>query len=1012
MPVNYELITNEIEYQGLADLSVLVEDTSSNSPDYFRVSNLPTEFTAGKNTFHFKGNPLIFQEGSSVYIEVLDSNGEALYYETALDLESEEQTAIVTVYVNESTPSGTAYIILCSTISNDIDGNFLDTSQINLRWAAPVYIDISKRNDSEIIFDVLPEITITPSTGQYLTKSYVTGNKIIQLQLSSSNYYYRHDTPILTGYIVDAYSGNYGPLIYTIDTSSLLNANISFNVSSLKDAMPSPLSTVLTTQFTSSIDSFIYANNIAPGLSAAGGDSWDYTTRQLVWVSSLPVGTSVSDFLHIGQEIQFLLFTAFGSDLITAAILEINNNTITLDRTTSNQNPLVGGTIIPSIAIKLSNPISVNQTNGIQHTYTDASFNVSPTLTFAQPPAASTATENSNNLATVFFSNLQPQVGEVAKIKSYYRSAGIGEYILSNETDISDQATEFGFNADVVTASFFLPTVHRNDRLDFKFEFINPVGLASKQVIESLDNLFLGGNTYIGGDDNLLTGSLYVAGSTGTGVHISGKGNSSMLRSIGYTGFQNAISVGGKGGFVMYSGSIQPILGSAESYSGVGLELVANSSSYFKYTTSGSGLLDVRTNSFFLGNAAGAFISGSGNNLQISSSNFFLGNAAGAFISGSNNNLRISASNFFLGNASQFISGSNGNLQISSSNFFLGNVGGTFISGSNSILQISASNFFIGNNNTFLSSSNNKLEILNYDGVKTKFRLDTGGNVTASAFIAITGSTDANAQYMMNTAIGLTDGRNIGRILYHQTNPIDVDFGGFGTPMDTSTLQEWTQSYTAGIANAINSGSATQPLSQRWLNYESIISDLSFYSLPFENTVTIFGNILVERTTLYGGLAPANLVLALRFTIWSPVTSSYDYFGLSGNQDPASIDVGYVAGVSGSVTYQPVNGSTLTTGSAATIPFNITSPTVIRSVWTPFKAVITMPTSSQDRLNNVNLDYAFFKMYRFASTPGDDFNFRAKFANFAVMSSRNLAASASTAIGNPNNYDPGNFNAV
>jgi hypothetical protein len=1087
MPVNYELITNEIEYQGLADLSVLVEDTSSNSPDYFRVSNLPTEFTAGKNTFHFKGNPLIFQEGSSVYIEVLDSNGEALYYETALDLESEEQTAIVTVYVNESTPSGTAYIILCSTISNDIDGNFLDTSQINLRWAAPVYIDISKRNDSEIIFDVLPEITITPSTGQYLTKSYVTGNKIVQLQLSSSNYYYRHDTPILTGYIVDAYSGNYGPLIYTIDTSSLLNANISFNVSSLKDAMPSPSSTVLTTQFTSSIDSFIYANNIAPGLSAAGGDSWDYTTRQLVWVSSLPVGTTVSDFLHIGQEIQFLLFTAFGQEIITAAILEINNNTITLDKTTSNQNPLVLGTIIPSIAIKLSNPISVNQTNGIQHTYTDASFNVSPTLTFAQPPVTSTPTENSNNLATVFFSNLQPQVGEVAKIKSYYRSAGIGEYILSNETDISDQAPEFGFNADVVTASFFLPTVHRNDRLDFKFEFINPVGLASKQVIESLNNLFLGGNTYIGGDDNLLTGSLYVAGATGTGVHISGKGSSAMIRSIGYTGFQNAIGVGGKGGFVMYSGSIQPILGSAESYSGVGLELVANSSSYFKYTTSGSGLLDVRTNSFFLGNAAGAFISGSGSNLrisasnfflgnvggafisgsngnlQISASNFFLGNVGGAFISGSNGNLQISASNFFLGNASQFISGSNGNLQISSSNFFLGNAagafisgsgsnlrisssnfflgniggafisgsnnnlqisssnfflgntGGTFISGSNNNLQISASNFFIGNNNTFISSSNNKLEILNYDGVRTNFRLDTAGNVTASAFIALTGSADANAQYMMNTAIGLTDGKNIGRILYHQTDPMEIMYPSVYyspltyTAMDSVYLQHWTQSYNStNVASAINSGSATQPLSERWLNYESIISDLSYYSLPFENTVTVFGNIIVEKVSNYGGSTPANLVLALRFTVWKPVTSSYAYFGLSGNQDPAATDVGYVGGVSGSITYAPNAGAILGLGASATIPFNITTIGA-KSVSAPFKAIITIPTGSQDTLNNVNLDYAFFKMNHTTTPPGTEFEFKAKFANFAVMSSRILTASASSAIGAPGNQAPPQF---
>ena len=943
MPVNYELITNEIEYQGLADLSVLVEDTSSNSPDYFRVSNLPTEFTAGKNTFHFKGNPLIFQEGSSIYIEVLDSNGEALYYETALDLESEDQTAIVTVYVNESTPSGTAYIILCSTISNDIDGYLLDTSQINLRWSAPVYIDISKRNDSEIIFDVLPEITVTSSTSYYTDLSYPGGSRFKSSTLGNLIYYYNNDTAVIV-------------------TAS--NATIGFDTDSISGTV--------------SINSNVLNNGYS--------------------------GTIIE---HYSSS-----FTVSDAGIIV-----------------------------------LDDPISLEVQDSISRFEPDAIDITSADVIYEMSASGAQTTQNSNNLATVVFSNLQPQVGEVAKIRSYYRSAGIGEYILSNETDISDQATEFGFNADAVTTSFFLPTIHRNDKLDFKFEFINPIGLASKQVIESLDNSFPGGNTYIGGDDNLLTGSLYVAGATGTGVHISGKGSSAMIRSIGYTGFQNAIGVGGKGGFVMYSGSVQSILGSAESYSGVGLELVANSGSYFKYATSGTGLLDVRTNSFFLGNVGGAFISGSNNNLQISSSNFFLGNAAGAFISGSNSNLRISSSNFFLGNvggafisgsngnlqisssnfflgntagafisgsggnlqisssnfflgnaAGAFISGSNNNLQISSSNFFLGNIGGSFISGSNRNLQISASNFFIGNNNTFLSSSNNNLEILNHDGNKTKFHLDTAGNVTASAFIAVTGSSDVSSSFMMNTAIGLVDGKNIGRILYQQTFPSALTFGSSNTTMSSSALQQWTESYSAtNCAKAINSASVTQPLSQPWLNYAPIISDFSYYSLPFENTITVFGNIYVEKFSTGSSSLNASVVLALRFTVWSPVTSSYDYFGVSGNQDPSNVDIGYVAGVSGSVASNPVDGSSLIIASTATLPG--TSASGSKSVWTPFKAVINLPTGSQDRLNNVDLDYAFFKMYRSFGVPGTDFTFRAKLANFSVMTSRTLASNASSGIG-------------
>jgi hypothetical protein len=58
-------------------------------------------------------------------------------------------------------------------------------------------------------------------------------------------------------------------------------------------------------------------------------------------------------------------------------------------------------------------------------------------------------------------------------------------------------------------------------------------------------------------------------------------------------------------------------------YSGVGLELYANTASYFRYATSGSEI-DVRTDKFFFGNPLTTFISGSNGLLQISSSNFHL----------------------------------------------------------------------------------------------------------------------------------------------------------------------------------------------------------------------------------------------------------------------------------------------------------------------------------------------------------------------------------------------------
>jgi hypothetical protein len=227
------------------------------------------------------------------------------------------------------------------------------------------------------------------------------------------------------------------------------------------------------------------------------------------------------------------------------------------------------------------------------------------------------------------------------------------------------------------------------------------------------------------------------------------------------------------------------------------------------------------------------------------------------------------------------------------------------------------------------------------------------------------------------------------------------------SPMDSSLIQHWTESYSAAnCAKAINSGSVTEPLSRPWLRYEPIISDFSYYSLPFENTITIFGNIIVEKVTA-NTLANASLVLALRFTVWSPYTSSYLYFGESGNIDESSIDVGYVAGVSGSVGATPTAGATLNVPVSATLSAG--AAVGAKSVWTPFKATISIPSVAHDRLNIINLDYAFFKMYRGVGVPGTDFEFNAKVANFVVMSSRTLASQASSGIGDfeLNNYDPG-----
>lgn len=776
----------EIIYQGLADLSVLVEDTSLNSPDYFRVSKMPTELTAGKNTFRFKGNAALFAEGTSVYIEILDSNGEPIYYETGLDLESSEQNAIVTVFITEDVPPGTGYVILCSTATQTVDGKFLDTSQINLRWTTPIYIDASKTSDTEIIFDELPEVTVYASTGSYTNLGYPGGSRFATASLTELIYYKRNDTAVLV-------TSSIAPTAF--DTNAL-SGTITINTSNLSKSTPEVFGTISTSQYSSSF------------------------------------------------------------------------------------------TVLDKGAILLDTPISLDVFNSISKLEPSAVNVSSASIEYELSASLSSqTTENSYNLAVVYFSNLVPQTGTISKIRSYYRSSGVGEYIFSNETNIDNLSSDFGFNVNVISASFAVPTIQRNDRFDFKFEFVNPAGSVSKQVIESKNNLFLGGNTYIGGDDNLLTGSLYVAGNTGTGVHVSGKGSAAMLRSIGYTGFANATGVGGTGGFVLYSGSIQSILGASEDYSGVGLELVANSSSYFKYTTSGSGKLDIRTN-----------------------------------------------------------------------------------------------NFFIGTTSTFLSGSNGNLEILNRTGTTpstylTKFRLQTNGSVTASAFIASTGSYDTSSYQMMNTAIGLIDGKNIGRTLFH------VHPQTLFTNTSTSVLQAATSSAASNTtAEILNSGSYATPYVS-W----SLAADQPVYVLPFENAFTVFSSAVARKDSTGG--SDANLMMLFRITAWLPQSGSTS-FESYGNPVTSSLGSN-LGGVSGSI-----YGNASTLGTSAIL--NIVESVGVTNASSIIKSVIYLPNSAQDRIIYVRVEYAPFRIPRSASAYGTDFNFSLRLGSIVGIIGRSLQATSTS----------------
>jgi hypothetical protein len=207
-------------------------------------------------------------------------------------------------------------------------------------------------------------------------------------------------------------------------------------------------------------------------------------------------------------------------------------------------------------------------------------------------------------------------------------NTGAGALIFvveSGQWQISDVRTttdnDVGYTPNYTRIKTFVETTHKIDnQISFKVEYYNIDGVASNHVTYVYDKDWEGGNRYVDGDYSMLTGSLYVADSLNSGIAITGNANTGFIRSLGYQGFES-----GYPGFLLWSGSAlagQNTKGGV-AYSGVGLELYANTSSYFRYSTTDSEI-DIRTNKFFFGNISGSFISGSDGLLEISSSNFVL----------------------------------------------------------------------------------------------------------------------------------------------------------------------------------------------------------------------------------------------------------------------------------------------------------------------------------------------------------------------------------------------------
>jgi hypothetical protein len=177
---------------------------------------------------------------------------------------------------------------------------------------------------------------------------------------------------------------------------------------------------------------------------------------------------------------------------------------------------------------------------------------------------------------------------------------------------------EPGYTPNYTRIRTKIPTSHKSGvQQSFKVEYYNSRGVKSEHstISEPID--WVGGNHYIDGDYNLVTGSLFVADKLSTGIEFIGQIDSGMIRTVGYDGFNAKHK-----GMMIWSGSA--LSSSTTEYKGTGLELYSSDDNYFRFATdpSETSSLYIKTETFYLGNSS-SFISSDSGTITMSGSIVF-----------------------------------------------------------------------------------------------------------------------------------------------------------------------------------------------------------------------------------------------------------------------------------------------------------------------------------------------------------------------------------------------------
>ena len=162
-----------------------VRDTSLTSPNYFNITYFPEFVGGGASLIKLRGNPNNLLLDKLTEVEILDSQGNPVRHDIPTYVDRFENYFITTL-VYDSVAPGLGSVSVVGVATRDLQGNPLGANSLNenghnVIWTRPLMILPYERNNSELVFDDPPFVSVA----QVITPARVSYQQDVNQQYSA-----------------------------------------------------------------------------------------------------------------------------------------------------------------------------------------------------------------------------------------------------------------------------------------------------------------------------------------------------------------------------------------------------------------------------------------------------------------------------------------------------------------------------------------------------------------------------------------------------------------------------------------------------------------------------------------------------------------------------------------------------------------------------------------------------------------------------------------------------------